>query len=98
MRYNKLILPIVLALLVLPLAAASGAAAPATQPGVQGFKILLSDGSSLNGAVSFTLSIATQYGQLTLPSTDFVSADFDSTQRMGGHPHEVRRPAGAVQT
>ena len=29
--------------------------------------------------MSFTLSIATQYGELTLPSTDFVSADFDST-------------------
>ena len=78
MRYNKLILPIVLALLVVPLRAASGAAAPATQPGVQGFKILLSDGSSLSGAVSFTLSITTQYGRLTLPSADFVSADFDS--------------------
>jgi uncharacterized membrane protein YgcG len=79
MRYNKLILPIALALLVLPLTAASSTAAAATQPGVQGFRILLSDGSTLNGAVSFTLNIATQYGQLTLPSTDFVSADFDST-------------------
>ncbi len=77
MRYNKLLLPIMAALLLLPLAA-SGAVTPATQPGIQGFKIQLLDGSSLNGAVSFTLSIATQYGQLTLPSTDFVSADFDS--------------------
>ncbi|MGD1002118.1 MAG: hypothetical protein ABSA67_15630 [Candidatus Brocadiia bacterium] len=79
MRYNKLILPIVAALLIFPLTAALSAAAPATQPGVQGFKILLSDGSTLKGALSFTLNITTQYGQLTLPSTDFVSADFDST-------------------
>ncbi len=79
MRYNKLILPIVLVLFVLPLAGAGSAAAQTNQPGAQGFRILLSDGSILKGAVSFTLNIDTQYGQLTVPSTDFVSGDFDAT-------------------
>jgi len=78
MRYNKAILPIVLALCVFPMTFARTAAA-ADQPGAQGFRILLSDGSVLKGAVSFTLSIDTQYGQLTVPSTDFVSARFNST-------------------
>jgi hypothetical protein len=79
MRYNKLILPIVLALFVLPLAGAGIAAAQTNQPDAQGYRILLSDGSILKGAVSFTLNIDTQYGQLTVPSTDFVSGDFDAT-------------------
>ena len=78
MRYNKLILPIVLALFVLPLTAGGSTAIAPSQPGAQGFKILLSDGSILKGAVSFTMSIDTQYGRLAVPSTNFVSANFDS--------------------
>ena len=79
MRYNKVILPIVLALFVFPLTFVRSASAAVDQPGAQGFRILLSDGSVLKGAVSFTLSIDTQYGQLTVPSANFVSARFNST-------------------
>jgi hypothetical protein len=79
MRYNRLILPIMLALIVLPLSAARSALAAGDQSAPQGFRILLSDGSVLKGAVSFTMSIDTQYGRLTVPSANFVSARFNST-------------------
>lgn len=78
MRYNKLILPIVFALFVFPLAAAGNRAA-ADPPDAQGFRIQLSDGSLLKGAMSFTMNIDTQYGRLTVSSGNLVSARFDST-------------------
>jgi hypothetical protein len=76
MRYN-LIAPLVIALSLLPLTVAGSTAPPAGQPNAQGFKILLSDGSVLRGAVSFTMDIDSQYGRLSIPSTNFLSARFD---------------------
>jgi hypothetical protein len=64
MRYNKLILPIVLALCVLPLTRGRNTAAAADQADIQGFRILFSDGSTLKGTVSFTMNIDTPYGRL----------------------------------
>ena len=76
MRYNKLILPVVFSLCLLPLGVARSTAA-AAEPGAQGFKILLSDGTIVKGAVSFTLNLDTPYGRLAVPSTNFISGDFD---------------------
>jgi len=76
MRYN-LIVPLVIWLSLLPLTVAGSTAPPAGQPNAQGFKILLSDGSVLKGAVSFTMDIDSQYGRLSIPSTNFLSARFD---------------------
>ena len=73
----KLIVPLVLALSLLPFTAAGGTAPPADQPIAQGFKILLTDGSVLRGAVSFTMDIDSQYGRLTIPSENFLSARFN---------------------
>ena len=42
-----------------------------------GFKIVLSDGSLLNGAVSFVVDLDTPYGQIKIPSSSLISARFD---------------------
>ena len=70
----KLVLSLVLSLFVLPLAAGRTAAG---QPAAQGFRILLSDGSVLKGAVSFTMNLDTQYGRLAFSSANLLSARFN---------------------
>jgi hypothetical protein len=74
---GKLLLSLVLSVSVLGLAVAGSAAAAADQPNAQGFRILLTDGSVLKGAISFTMNIDTQYGRLTISSTNFLSARFN---------------------
>ena len=76
MRY-KLLLSLVLSAFVLPLPVAGSMATAAGRPDAQGFRILLSDGSILKGSVSFTMNIDSQYGRLTIPSTNFLSARFN---------------------
>ncbi|MGO8704712.1 MAG: hypothetical protein ACLQVA_12920 [Candidatus Brocadiia bacterium] len=73
----KLIGPLVIALSLLPMTVAGSTAPPAGQPIAQGFKILLTDGSILRGAVSFTMDIDSQYGRLTIPSANFLAAHFN---------------------
>ncbi len=74
---NKLIVPLVLALSLLPFTAAGSTAPPAGQPMAQGFKVLLTDGSVLRGAVSFVMDLDSQYGRLTISSASFLSAHFN---------------------
>jgi hypothetical protein len=78
MRYNNVkILALALGLCLLPLGWTGSTSADQTS--APGFKVLLTDGTVLRGAVAFTLNLDTQYGQLTVPSANFISANFDPT-------------------
>jgi hypothetical protein len=63
-----------------PLVLGWGMARAADQQDAGGFKIVLSDGSLLNGAVSFLVNLDTEYGQIKIPSSSLVSARFDVKQ------------------
>jgi hypothetical protein len=76
MRWS-LLLRLVLSVSVLGLAVTGSAAAAADRSDAQGFRILLTDGSVLKGAISFTMNIDTQYGRLTISSVNFLSARFN---------------------
>jgi len=54
-----------------------GVARAADQQVAGGLKIVLSDGSLLQGAVSFVINLDTQYGQIKIPSSSMISARFD---------------------
>jgi hypothetical protein len=72
--------PMISLVLLFPLLLGWGMARAADQQDVGGFKIMLSDGSSVKGAVSFVIALDTEYGQIKLPSSSVVSARFDAQQ------------------
>jgi hypothetical protein len=76
---NKLSMTIVAFLL--PLVFGWGMARAADQPAVNGARIVLADGSLVNGAVSFVIDLDTPYGQIKIPSSNLVSAQFDAQQK-----------------
>ena len=72
---NKL--PLVSSLLLFPLLLGVGVAAAAAQQGAGNFKLVLSDGSVMQGAISFVVSLDTQYGMIKISSSSMASARFD---------------------
>ncbi len=65
----------------LPLVLGWGAARAADQQGAGDFRVLLSDGSMVKGAVSVVINLDTPYGQINIPSSSLVSAQFDAEQK-----------------
>jgi hypothetical protein len=74
-------LPLIFAVFLLPLVLGWGVARAADQQDVGGFKLLLTDGSQVNGAVSLVINLDTPYGQIRIPSSSLVSAQFDVQQK-----------------
>ncbi len=72
--------PVILLVLLFPLMLGWAMARAADQQNGGGFKIVLSDGSLLNGAVSFVVDLDTPYGQIKIPSSSLISARFDAQQ------------------
>jgi hypothetical protein len=70
--------PIILAIVLLPLALGWREATAAEQQNLGAFKVVLADGSLVNGATSVTISLDTPYGQIRIPSDSLVSAKFDA--------------------
>jgi len=66
---------------LLPLVLGWGAAGAADQQEVGGFKVVLADGSMVNGAVSLVVSLDTPYGQIKIPSSSLVSVKLDAEQK-----------------
>ena len=75
---NKL--SMIFVVFLLPLVLGWGVARAADQQSAGGLRVVLSDGSLLNGAVSFVIDLDTQYGQIKIPSSSLVSARFDQQQ------------------
>ncbi|MGO8704382.1 MAG: hypothetical protein ACLQVA_11235 [Candidatus Brocadiia bacterium] len=73
--------PVIFLVLLFPLVLGWAMARAADQQSAGGFKIVLSDGSLLNGAVSFVVDLDTQYGQIKIPSSSLISARFDAQQQ-----------------
>ncbi len=73
--------PVIFLVLLFPLVLGWAMARAADQQSAGGFKIVLSDGSLLNGAVSFVIDLDTQYGQIKIPSSSLISARFDAQQQ-----------------
>jgi hypothetical protein len=64
-------------LLVMPALLAWGGSRAAAAEKVGGAKILLSDGSYMNGSISFVINLDTQSGQVKIQSSSLASAKFD---------------------
>ena len=84
MRSSKLIVPLVLSLVLLPLTVRAQQTAnnnvnsrPETAP----FRIVLSDGSIVDGLVSFTMHLDTQYGKMSVSSSNLLSAKFSNSNQ-----------------
>jgi uncharacterized membrane protein YgcG len=73
--------PALLFLALLPLGWAGGVARAAGPQGPGNFKVVLSDGSSMMGAITFVISLDTQYGVIKIPSSLLLSARFDSAHQ-----------------
>jgi hypothetical protein len=65
----------------LPLVLGWGVARAADQQTAGDFRVLLSDGSMVKGAVSLVINLDTPYGQINIPSSSLVSAQFDAEQK-----------------
>ncbi len=65
----------------LPLVLGWGTARAADQQGAGDFRVLLTDGSMVKGAVSLVIHLDTPYGQINIPSSSLVSAQFDAEQK-----------------
>jgi hypothetical protein len=76
MRYRKAILPLMLSLFLLPPTVRAQAADSKAQQQVAPFRIVLSDGSLVEGLVSFVMHLDTQYGRISLSSGNLLSAKF----------------------
>jgi hypothetical protein len=76
---NKL--SIMSSILLVPLLFGWAVARAADQPDAGGFRVLLLDGSQVNGAVSLVINLDTPYGQIKIPSSSLVSARFDVDQK-----------------
>jgi len=58
-----------------------GVARAADQQGAGNFKVLLSDGSVMQGAISFVIDLDTQYGLIKISSSSMASARFDPARQ-----------------
>ena len=76
---NKLSL--IFSVFLLPLVFGWGVARAADHQDVSGFKVLLTDGSQVNGTISLVINLDTPYGKLKIPSSNLVSAQFDVEQK-----------------
>lgn len=74
-------LPAMFPIFFLPLVLGWGAARAADQQDAGDFRVLLTDGSMVKGAVSLVITLDTQYGQINIPSSSLVSAQFDAEQK-----------------
>ena len=71
----------ILSTFFLPLVLGWGLARAADQQGAGDFRVLLSDGSMVKGAVSVVINLDTPYGQINIPSSSLISAQFDVEQK-----------------
>ncbi len=76
MCYRKLLLPLMLSLFLPPLTARGQAVNSKAQAEIAPFRIVLSDGSLVEGLVSFVVHLDTQYGRISLSSGNLLSAKF----------------------
>jgi hypothetical protein len=74
---NKLVPVFAMLLLVLGWGVANAADGQSTGR----FRLLLTDGSQINGAVSFVINLDTAYGKIQIPSSNLVSVRFDAERK-----------------
>ncbi len=74
-------LALIFPVFLLPLVLGWGVARAADQPDAGGFRVVLTDGSLVNGAVSLVVSLDTPYGQIKIPSSSLVSVRLDAEQK-----------------
>jgi hypothetical protein len=74
-------LSLIFSVFLLPLVLGWGVARAANQQDAGGFRVVLADGSRVNGAVSLVINLDTPYGQIKIPSSSLVSAQFDVQQK-----------------
>ena len=71
---------VIFSVFLVALAVGWGSARAADPQDAGGFKVVLSDGGLVNGALSFVINLDTEYGQIHIPSSSLVSARFDQEQ------------------
>jgi len=72
---------LVFAAFLLPLVVGWAVASAADEGNAGGFRLVLTDGSIVSGALSFVINLDTAYGRITLTPGNLVSVRFDAEQK-----------------